>query len=446
MPTSMLRESIGEVDSRRNALEYSTMRRRGVVLRVLVVLGVAAVVLLGTLRWYLTSRSAADSVQQRLSEILQTPVRIGRVDLGLDEHSTFSDLQLFEVGDGSAGIPFLMSATVAVDASAWTLARGERPRNLTLNQFVLTLRFDSSGRLLTQLPRPSVGGTVPHIRLRSGTLILKQQDRPDFTVHGLEAELLSEDDAIRLTGDFNDPRWGQGKLTGRFESVLGTLDGAVQFGVVHLTSQDLENLPFVPAATWRQVRCEGDTSARIELSVNAREEIHYRVDLRPTQTRVHITSINLTADQALGRVLIEDAVVYLEGVEGKAARGSIAVGAVLDFREPTTKMQFNVNVARLDLQQLPRTWRLPPLVGGSLSGRAALHVSVADDGLPRTAGRGEGEIQGVSLLGFESRQPIRLRLTADGNGFHFDTLVGGRLPLPLPNLRPMGGGLLDKLP
>jgi hypothetical protein len=274
------------------------------------------------------------------------------------------------------------------------------------------------------LPRVSKSvAEVPHVVVGSGTVTLKQQGRPDLVVGGITADLRPDGSELRLVSDFDDPRWGKGHLTGGYDATAGVVEGTLKTGEVHLTADELAALPFVPAETWKQVRCEGDTAAEIRLRLRTREAgpgaVHYRVALAPRRTKIHVTAIGLTADDALGRVTVEDDVVRLDGVEGRTAGGTISTGAVLDFRRPVSDLAFSLGARNLDLQLLPKTWKLPPLVGGSLSGTAELRVTV-EGGRPRTAGRGEGEVTGISVLGFEAREPIRLRIVADGDGFHFD--------------------------
>lgn len=399
------------------------MRRRGVVIRVLVVLGVAVVVLLGAARWYLSSRHAANQVQARLAETLGTRVRIEAVNLGFGGRSTLAGLRVYETDAAPDDEPLLTAAAVETDASAWELVRGERPRDVLLLDPHLVLRFDESGRLVSRLPRAGEPADIPHFVVGSGTVTLKQQGRPDLVVGGVTADLSPDGNDLLLVSDFDDPRWGKGHLTGDYDGATGVVEGTLKTGEVHLTADELAALPFVPAETWRQVRCEGDTTAEIRLRIRTRGTapgaVRYRVALAPRRTKVHVTAIGLTADDALGRVTIEDDVVRLEGVEGRTAGGTISTGAFLDFRRPVSDLRFDLAARKLDLQQLPKAWKLPPLVGGNLSGTAELRVTVEGE-RPRTAGRGEGEVAGVSVLGFEAREPIRLRIVADGEGFHFD--------------------------
>jgi hypothetical protein len=398
------------------------MRRRG-FLRVLVVAVGVVVLAVGAARWYLSSRRAADRVQTQLSEALGTPVRVEGVRLGLTPRSTLTGLRVLETDGPADAEPFLTAASVEADASAWHLITGGRPRNVTLQGAALTLRFDESGNLLSRLPHAEHPlAELPHLRVRGGTVTLRQTGRPDLVVRGARAELVPGENRVTLEGEFDDPKWGKGTVRGSFDPEAGKLDGKLTTGVVRLTHDDLAALPFVPAETWRQVRCAGETSAEIGVRLNTRdpaEPAHYRVVLQPRRTKVLVTAIDLTAEDALGRVTVEDGVVRLDGVEGAAAGGTISTSAVLDFRHPASDLKFDIGARKLELQRLPEGWKLPRLVDGRVSGKAELRVTV-EGGRPRTAGRGEGEITGVSVLGFEAREPLRLRIVADGDGFHFD--------------------------
>jgi len=151
---------------------------------------------------------------------------------------------------------------------------------------------------------------------------------------------------------------------------------------------------------------------------------HYRIVLDPVATQVHVTAIDLHASQARGRVIIEDKVVRLQGVHGYTADGEIETDAVLDFNVKPEQLRFAVHVKQIDLQKLPRGWRLPAqvaqhLVTGRLSGDADLKLAVAD-GKARTSGQGEGTITETRLAGIPFKKPIKLTLHAKGNGFGFN--------------------------
>jgi hypothetical protein len=90
-------------------------------------------------------------------------------------------------------------------------------------------------------------------------------------------------------------------------------------------------------------------------------------------------------------------------------------------------MRFHVQVNRLKVQDLPRSWSLPPQVEGRLTGQADLQVTVAD-GKVRTDGKGQGIIQ-EARVGGQPAEPIRLDLHAAGDGYRF----AARQPPPRNN-------------
>jgi hypothetical protein len=323
------------------------------------------------------------------------------------------------------------------------LVCGSRPQNVTLRR-CLTLRFDESGNLLSRLPAPVIPSPdLPRFRVHAGTVTLRQQGRPDLVVRGACAELFPEEKKVTLAGS-STTRNGHRVACGNFDPATGTLEGTVKTGVVHLTHAELAALPFVPAETWKQVQCEGDTSAEIGIRLCTRDRassiqethknpVHYRVTLVPRRTKVLVTAIGLTAENALGRVIVEDGVVRLDGVEGGTAGGTISTSAVLDFRRPASDLQSDLGARKLELQQLPEMWKLRARRWpAERQGRVAC---ARRERSAATAGRGEGEITGVSVLGFEAREPIRLRIVADGDGFHFDVPMAAHIGASLSAAR-----------
>src|SRR5204863_5730561 len=127
----------------------------------------------------------------------------------------------------------------------------------------------------------------------------------------------------------------------------------------------------VSPTVWAQFQAEGDSPVELTLSYDPQgPAVHYRVALDPEHTRLHVTAIDLPADQASGKVVIEDGVVHLTDVRGDTADGSIHNDGMLNFRSHPTKLHFDLTAERLDLRRLPHKWPLPPAVDGRLSGKA----------------------------------------------------------------------------
>jgi hypothetical protein len=180
----------------------------------------------------------------------------------------------------------------------------------------------------------------------------------------------------------------------------------------------LRDLPFVSPHVWEQFQADGESPVELTLRYDpAGPALHYRVALEPENTRLHVTAIDLHADRARGKVVIEDGVVTLTEVKGHTAEGTIQTNGILNFRSQPTRLQFDLTAQRLELRQLPHKWPLPPAVDGRLSGAADLVVTVVN-GKAHTTGDGKGEITEARLLGLHARA-IGVKLHADGERFHF---------------------------
>ncbi len=204
----------------------------------------------------------------------------------------------------------------------------------------------------------------------------------------------------------------------------------------------MKALPFVSPKVWKHVELEGvtpvDFTLKVARSLSGKSDVSYRVELDPEETTVHVTSINLHADRASGKVIVEDKQVELRDVHGRAADGKIGVNSTMDFRDKVDQLRFAIEAERLDMHKLPEAWRLPPFIkfDGRLSGKANLLVTV-DDHKAWTTGKGEGQIAEVRLFGIKSSKPIPIGLHADGDQFRWNQLqsngndASSRQPIPL---------------
>jgi hypothetical protein len=209
-----------------------------------------------------------------------------------------------------------------------------------------------------------------------------------------------------------------------------------------VTQEKLKALPFVSPQVWKQVEAAGLTPVDFTLTVTPapsdKTEVSYRIELYPTDAHVYIAAIDLHADQVAGQVVIADKQVELKGVHGRTLGGTMAAEAALDFRQPTDRLQFNVAVQRLDVNELPAAWRLPPVLkfDGRLSGHANLLVTV--DHKVDVAGQGKGQITDATLLGTKLSKPILIELRAEGGRFQWQQLPLHDKDRPTPALPAQG--------
>ncbi len=397
-------------------------RRR---LLILVVILACMGILGALLRSYLTSQHVADQIATRLAAAYGGPVLLDKASVGVVGSSTLAGVRLFEPDGQTSDDPWIVIEHAQADVSLWNLLGGgdAMPRKVTLNGAAITLRFDKAGHLATRLPK--VKGepeALPSFRIEHGQFTLRQEGHPDLVVTGVDAKIHAEGDGLVLSGTASDSYWGDWLLDGFLNQKAGITSITLKTAHVHVTQAILDQLPFVPAKVWQQVQCEGDTSVELTVTYSpTARKAHYRIVLEPEATKVHVTSIDLHADQARGKVIIEDNLVRLTNVRGRTAEGEIKTDADLDFRTKPTEMHFKAHVDRLDISQLPKRWKVPTQIGGRLSGQADLQVEIID-GKARPTGDGQGVITEARVLGgVPVIKPIRLKLHADGTRFRFSS-------------------------
>lgn len=407
-------------------------------MRWLIRFGVLAAVLGGgawlALQAYLRGGSAAGRVADRLTARLGVPVRVGGVEVTA-EASAATDVSIFESAD--AAVPFVTIARAGTDLGLAELLAGSDPRQLTLTGAQVVLQHDVDGHLVTRLPQPRKADRPgPAFRLDNAQLTIRKQGEPDRAIHGISGDVVSEGAQLKLTGRVNDPDWGNGtwQVAGIAADGLGEL--TLQVPSIHVTPAMLRRVPYVKPSVWEEVLAEGDTPVKVHIaSAGVGRGVSYRVELAPVNTAVSVPSIDLVATQAHGSVVVEDKRVLLKDVRGRVAEGELQLQAAdLDFRGESDVMRFDLRANRLDLHKLPKSWRLPPRLGGRLSGDADLTVRVIN-GHAIPSGAGEGRVDGASIgpVPFPS---YGLRIQADRNGFLFAPYIANR---PLILGRPAGG-------
>lgn len=403
--------------------------------RWLIRISIGLVVLIGLLvvaGWFvLRSSLVTNQVAARIQEATGAPVRVEAASVGL-RGTSLSGLQFLEDGAPEGSPPWATIPDVEADLSVPQLARGELSGGtVVLRNATVTLRLDRDDRLLTRLPKIEGGTTaLPVFRIEDAQVVFHREGRPDTVFKKISGVIRSDPDTYRITGAADDPDWGQWTLSGQRDRNNGNTSMQAHCDKVHVTPSKLRSIPFVPSVTWEQVRAEGDTSLDATLRLDSSDEApHYRIVLGPAGPHVEVAAIDLAADGVRGKIEIEDGVVKLNGLHGRAAGGELAVNGRLDFRGDASDMRFDVAATRFALDKLPASWRMP-IKSGALSGRADLKVTVKD-GQVHTAGEGKGTIEG-----FLSGPPLQVKMLAEGGGYRFDisNTPGARGPNLMPGL------------
>ncbi len=240
------------------------------IVRRLVLVLVIVLVLIGVLffaaRSYLHSHGAAEKVAARLGAVYGGRVRLDEVDVGAAS-TALHGLRLYEAGSDQSEHPWLTVDDTEADVSAWDLIRGEvMPHHLSVSGAKLLLRFNKEGKLLTALPK--TGGAhieLPTVQVKQSQITIRQEGRPEMVLHGVNADLTSQEGRLTLTGGVADPRWGDWSVSGNAAADRKSGSATLTTGKMHVTQAMLNDLPLVPAKVWQEVQAEGDTP--VELSV-----------------------------------------------------------------------------------------------------------------------------------------------------------------------------------
>ncbi|MFO0929224.1 MAG: hypothetical protein U0736_19740 [Gemmataceae bacterium] len=264
---------------------------------------------------------------------------------------------------------------------------------------------------------------VPQVRYRVEfdrvTVRLPQKDRPPLSVRPARGWFEGDVNGLSAHGEVDDQVWG--KWTARVGFVPKSRDLTI-----NLTSDDvrfdpakLAGLPYVPAGVWRQVTAAGRGAVRLVVRLHGpTPELRYRLDVKVRDTRLQIATIHLDVDDVTGEMTVEDGRIQVHKAAGRTASGRIEATSAMDFRAAPAVLQFDLDVRGLRMRQLPPAWALPSQVDGSLTGTAWLRVTLKP-GAVQTHGSGSGRIDEARLVGFPTREPVRLTLRADGKRFRF---------------------------
>src|SRR5439155_17511766 len=118
----------------------------------------------------------------------------------------------------------------------------------------------------------------------------------------------------------------------------------------------LRALPFVSPGVWDHVTGEGPARVALTVRVGGEQGVHYRVEVEPLGAAIHVSSIGLDSSSTSGTIVVEDGLVTLRGLHGRASGGDVEARGDLDFRPQPWKFNFTTSARAVDLQQFTRTW------------------------------------------------------------------------------------------
>ena len=137
--------------------------------------------------------------------------------------------------------------------------------------------------------------------------------------------------------------------------------------------------------------------------VDTPKPVSVHTDLTFKGTRARFNSLLLESTDTTAHVVIDDAVVKIDDLKGKALGGSIAARGTLDFSGKVPRFDLDLRLRDVDVTKAPPSWQLGEVdATGRLSGRVDLNVALEPSGpdLTGTAGRAvieNGSFQGIPV-------------------------------------------------
>lgn len=323
---------------------------------------------------------------------------------------------------------------IAVDVSLASLIRGRvSPTRVEIDHPRIKFRMDAKGQPITKIPLApqdpkTPASPLPEIDAHDGELTLEQAGRKPMTIAHVEVRLRDGEDKESLEVTTDDPTWGKVTINGHFDETFknGELRIASSPGFV-ADPEKLERIPFIPAEVWSNIEPSGpvDAIVKITLAADSPKPVRVYTDISLKGTTAKLATLQIQATEATGHVIVDDAMVKVQDVKGKAVDGSIAASGMLDFSKPIPRFDLDLRLKGIDVTKAPASWQLNELQAtGRLSGKVDLIVSLPPGGPDLTGTNGEAVIEQGSFQGIPIKS-LSVGLTAEGGDLQYATLAPG---------------------
>ncbi len=327
--------------------------------------------------------------------------------------------------EGAGQAPWLSAGRVTTDLSLGGLIRGRfSPGKVTLESPEVSLKFDARGNLLTEIGGTSAESSpamIPIVIAQGATLRLQQQGRPAMVVSGVTARIGPDHEQVILSARSNDPTWGPFEALGSFERSLHT--GAVKLQTkrsVKVSPEMVKAIPFVPADVWQNVAPSGLVD--VTLKAKLRHGVpHVQTEITLRGTEVHSATLDLTASDATGRIVVDDSEVTFEKVSGRALDGRVTGAGQADFTSTPALFDLNLDLKTINIADAPKSWQLDEAeVTGLLTGKVQLKAQLKPDGVDLSGTSGQAVVEKGTIQGIPFTS-LKLAMSARGNDLRYET-------------------------
>ncbi|GAC1470850.1 MAG: hypothetical protein NVSMB9_16380 [Isosphaeraceae bacterium] len=358
--------------------------------------------------------------------------------------SGLTGLKVHEGRDVSSPI-WLSVPRVTSDLTIGKVLRGQfAPGRLVLKGPELALRVSRQGALLTHLAMQGKGAgsasrAVPLISVEGGTVGVQQESRPAFVVKAVSGGLTPDAEGVVVAIQSKDPSWGPLEANGRFDAAFqtGRIDLKTTSPIV-ATPEMAASIPFVPEGVWSHVSPRGKLDLGLTTEVDRRNarpiQVRTAIDFRGTT--VQSGTLEMTATETTGRVVVEGGVVRLEKVAGLALDGRVAANGTLDFSRAPPRFDIGLDMEHISVVKTPRSWQLDEAgVTGFLTGKAKLVVLLAPGGVDLSGTTGDAVVEGGTIQGLPFKS-MKLVMDARGTDLRYDSPKGPPSTGPTSEGRP----------
>lgn len=371
---------------------------------------------------------ARGQVAQVMTDKLGVPVELKSLKVGWTTVNLH--LAIPTVSDDGE-FPDLIDSKVAMDVGIVGLARGRLPEKVQITSPRLFIRLDADGLPIDKLPQLELDDDDTAGELKLPTVVandisveIQQQGKPEFRIGKIQVELTPDIQTagrLNLIGDVYDPDWGNWSISGSAD--LEPISAEVVLlseGNIKADMERLKSIPFVPDEVWEEVAIVGEANGSVRLGY-ADDDITWRVEMNTVGSKVDVPVIDLTLDNAAGKLIVEGAIVRLVDARGETADGQVFCNATLNFDLDEPVLEFQVRAEGMDVQKLPAMWGMPKQIEGKMRGQADLRLTLRN-GTVEPYGSGHGVLENAVVAGFPA-ELMEVKLKGDGKTYTFETEV-----------------------
>ena len=338
-----------------------------VLLAVLFIVGVSA--------WLYAQNVVATRIETQLSDLGLGSTKIGNISIGLGGVEAHN-IELAQSIDDAE--PAITLERLSIRHPIVGLASGDKAFDaLELQGLRAVINVDElcAG---SDFDFSTIDLPTKNLRVSDSSIVLRQLNRSDFLIAGVEAQVKPIEDELSFNGRIGQLLDGEWELDGTLSPEQNSWKIKLATDSLEVTDGKWQRWPMLPSSIESYIRVDATAQAEIELRGTPKTPFKYLAEIEIEKAKLNLPAFDLPIDIAEAKLTATDGIVSFKNVvastDGSDQISGLGSTSIAGFPVST---QFDLNFDQLNVDTIRKLApAIPQAVAGRATGKAKGSVDV----------------------------------------------------------------------